>query len=88
MATLRAAQSARKRHAVALTKLGAHAIAVEGVSTKSGRKKFVVVAFFKSKPSDAPESLEVRQGGKRINVPLVIKVAPPFKIESLPGGDT
>ena len=72
MANEREANLAREQHSDLLRKLGAHSISVE---TSQGEKGFTVIAFFDKKPpKDIPETLEVKSGGKTVEVPLAAEV--------------
>lgn len=80
MASEREANLARERYSEYLRGLGAHAIAVDQVKSKRA-KTFAVIALFQRKPDDVPATLEVKSGKRTVQVPLVARVAPKFKLE-------
>jgi hypothetical protein len=80
MASEKAANLARARHAEALRLLGAHAIAVDTVRWQ-GKKTFGVVAYFEHKPPRVPRTLEVTSGRKRLTVPVSARLMERFKPE-------
>lgn len=81
MASEREANAAREHYSDFLRDLGAHAIAVDEVR-RGGEKTFAVVAYFEEKPSESlPKSLEVKSGGKELEVPLAVKVVEKFRPE-------
>lgn len=80
MATEREANLAREQHSDFLRKMGAHAIAVDEVKRK-GSEAFAVIAFFEKKPEDTPETLEVKKGKGKVQVPLVVRIEEKFKPE-------
>jgi len=80
MATEKQANLAREKHADYLDKLGAHTVAVNEI-TQNKKKTFAVVAYAEKVPDNAPDHLEIEQGNKTMNVPLVLNVAKKFKLE-------
>jgi hypothetical protein len=81
MATLESAEAARRVHAARLRRVGAHAIEV-GKTERKGRTTFAVIAHFdRMPPKDADKTLEVQMGHRRMRVPLVIRIAPEFRLE-------
>lgn len=80
MASEREANLAREQYSAFLRGLGAHAIMVDQVKGK-GDKTFSVIALFQKKPDRVPATLEVKSGKRTVQVPLVARVAPKFKLE-------
>ncbi len=80
MASEREANLAREQNSEFLRGLGAHAITVDQVKGKRD-KTFAVVAYFQKKPDGVPTTLEVKSGKRIVQVPLVARVAPKFKLE-------
>ena len=74
------ANLAREQHSEALTKMGAHAIAVDEIDHK-GKKTFGVIAFAEKMPKEAPEYLVAKKGDKSVNVPLKVQIAQKFRPE-------
>ncbi|MBI4279116.1 MAG: hypothetical protein HY660_11735 [Armatimonadetes bacterium] len=84
MATLRAAETARRRMAEVLRRAGAHAIEVAQV-TRGGRKVYAVIAHFTKRPRrPLPKVIEVRSGPKTLRVPLVVRITERFRPEVPP----
>ncbi len=84
MATLRAAELARARTAERLRGLGAHALEVAKVGSKTS-STFGVVAYFPSKPKKAvPKTIEVTDQHRKHLVPIRVKIAEPFELEGRP----
>jgi hypothetical protein len=87
MASLNEAERAREQQSEYLRELGAHAIGIEPLKSRSRKKeragqRFVVVAYFDQKPAhQLPESLEVQSGKKKLKVPLMLRLAPRFQLE-------
>ena len=85
MATEKQAREARDIHQKKLLKFGAHAFSVEPLEDDS--KKFAVVAWVqrpaKGKPSQElkPQTLEIEEEGKNVQVPLVVRESKPFQLE-------
>lgn len=81
MATLQAAELARDRTAERLRGLGAHALEVAHVGSKTN-STFGVVAYFPSKPKKAvPKTIQVTHQHKKQVVPIRVKIAQPFELE-------
>lgn len=80
MASEQQANRAREQHSDSLRELGAHAIAVDEIN-RGGRKTFAVVAFFEEKPGKIPTALEIRSGGRALEIPLVARVTERFRPE-------
>lgn len=80
MASEKEADQAREQHSDYLRDLGAHGITIDEIKHK-GEKSFAVVAMFEKKPANMPAELELKSGNKTRKVPLVARVAPPFKPE-------
>ncbi len=83
MGTFREADLVRRRHAEMLRRLGAHAIEV-GEVKRRGVKTFAVIVYSRKKPAKAlPRVLEVKSGNKVVKIPLVARIAEPFRPESV-----
>ena len=82
MATETQARKARTLYSKQLVKRGAHAVGVEPGS-KHGHPGFVIVAYIKRLRKALPHSLSLpaAEGGKE--VPVVVKQASEFKLQSL-----
>jgi hypothetical protein len=80
MATEKEANLARDQHADTLAELGAHSIGVDEFEFE-GKKTFGVVAFVEKSTAGLPTHLTIRSGKKETQVPLLAKIASPFKPE-------
>jgi hypothetical protein len=76
VATLKQAERARDEQAEKLRLVGAHAIEV-GTVVRRGQKTYAVIAYFEQAPRPAP-AVEITIGARKVKVPLVVKIAPPF----------
>lgn len=63
-----------KRQARALRESGAHTIAV-GPVRRDGKPTLGIIAYFRRRPKDLPQVLEATARGKKIRVPLSIRIA-------------
>ncbi|HEX2607730.1 MAG TPA: hypothetical protein VHK91_10140 [Flavisolibacter sp.] len=82
MATLSQANQAREEHAERLRRLGAHSVGVDKVALGK-TKTFAVVAWLPEAKAGLPESLEINWKNGTKKVPLITKIAAPFKPQSL-----
>jgi hypothetical protein len=78
MASENQANLAREKHSDFLQNLGAHSIGVDEIE-KGGKKSFVVVAYTQENPDKFPNELEIKSGNSTLKVPLIAKLAEPFK---------
>jgi len=87
MATEQQARRARDLHQGKLLAAGAHGISVEPATQQTGKKavSFSVVAWVdtkaKGKPVSLPEALPIKERGKTVKVPLVVRDSKPFQPE-------
>jgi hypothetical protein len=87
MATEQQARRARDVHQDKLLAAGAHGISVLPVAGQAGKRarSFSVVAFIdckaQKKPVSLPSTLPIVEGGKTVNVPLVVRDSKPFQPE-------
>lgn len=82
MASEQAANLARDQISDALVAAGAHAIAVDQIK-RGARKTFAVIASFERAPATRPDrEVVVTIAGRRVKVPVVVKIAPRFQPES------
>ena len=81
MANEKQADQARRRHADALTKLGAHAVGV-AKGDSYGQKGFVIVAHIEPRKKAAiPNSLTLSTADGEVEVPVVLERSEQFKPE-------
>jgi len=84
MATERQAKRARDKHQKKLIKSGIHALSVEPLpeSLKKEGQPFGVVAWVHDKPrKPLPPALSIKERGKTVKVPLVVRESKPFQLE-------
>jgi len=80
MATEKEANLARDQHADTLAGLGGHSIGVDEFELE-GKKTFGVVAYVANNVAGLPTYLSIKSGKKETQVPLLAKIAAPFKPE-------
>jgi len=87
MATERQARRARDLHQDKLAASGVHGLSVEALPGAPGTKagSFGVVAWVhrkaQKKPVALPSALAIKDRGRRVKVPLVIRESKPFQLE-------
>ena len=87
MATERQARRARDLHQDKLVASGVHGLSVEALPTGSGTKagSFGVVAWVdpeaREKSVSLPSALSLREQGRIVKVPLVLRESKPFQLE-------
>ena len=87
MATERQAKRAREMHQDKLIKFGAHALSVEALPQSADKKArpFGVVAWVhnepQKKPASLPSALSIKERGRTVKVPLVVRQSKPFQLE-------
>src|SRR5689334_15983131 len=74
MASEKQANKAREEYSTFLQSLGVHAIGVDQIK-KKGEKEFAVIAYLEKKNPKLPGTLIVNDGNKRVEVPVVAKIA-------------
>ena len=87
MATERQARRARDLHQDKLMSCGAHALSVEPLQGEAGgeAKSFGVVAWVQHKPrkkrASIPQILKIKEKGRTLKVPLMVRESKPFQLE-------
>lgn len=74
MASERDARKAWQDYEQALKSLGAHTVAVARLG-RTSRKTFGLVASFARPPANAPRTVDVVKGKKKVSVPVMILMA-------------
>ncbi|CAN5685990.1 hypothetical protein BH09PSE5_BH09PSE5_38900 [soil metagenome] len=81
MVTLKFANQARDLVADDWMRRGVHGLAVDKVLV-AGKPTFALIAMVPSGHTDKlPDTVNVEAGGKRIDVPVVVRTTAPFKLE-------
>ena len=87
MATERQARRARDLHQDKLAESGVHGLSVEPLPGTPGTKaeSFGVVAWVHSKgqkkPVSLPSALPIKERGRTVKIPLVVRESKPFQLE-------
>jgi len=80
MASEKQAQLAKEIHLDFLDKLGAHSVLVDKIDV-DGKKTFAVIAYTDKKlKKTPPQHLEIEDGTRKLNVPVVFTVEEKFMI--------